>query len=885
MRIFQVFIFFLSIQAALAQTTLQGVLKDQKKAAVSHASVTVRNVQNRIVAFGTSDSKGSFQVKIPSKYILDSLHLHINHLGYAVYRQDIMPLKSIYEIVLVEQEWKLEEVLVRNRPVLSRNGDTLSYEVGQFAQVEDRSIEDVLKKLPGITVADNGEISFNGQSISNFFIDGDDLLGGRYALGSKTIPHAMVQKLEVIQNHQPIKVLKNLVASNQIAINLVIKDEARAKLTGQMTLGAGVSDAYQGEANTILFNKKWKFLNVIKGNSIGQDLSSDLYDFFSASSNSGGNTFLKTGTTNAPLLQKKYYFDNLSGSYNFNNLFNTQNDWQIKTNFLGYKDKNHMQFGSESQYYLSEDTVSFYEQQSFNAKPNQLNFEVSLNKNVESFYFLNTSKFIYNSSENRVHLVNQELNFNQNLQNFSRNFTNNLQFTPKLGQRQYMSFAWNLNYKEAPEQFIIEPGLNAHIFNKGEPFKALNQYVSIPKLTSLMSVQYRYPIGKIGQTLRAEWMTQKEEMQSQLRILQNSNDYTPYEDSFDNRLHFRQNQWRLSSALDFKNRKWELSATLPIIFRDIHYYDHQQGYDRKQNRIWVNPSANIKYIRSPESFVTASYNFGLQEGGVLNAYRGAVLINYRSLQANGDELSLRNTHQAHLQFNFQKAVKLLFINMGIDYSKGKSNSILSTILDNHIAKTVLIPIENTITSYGANVGMSKYVFALGATTALKLNYSETYSQQYLNEEFYPNVIRNFQIHPSFEARFFTRLMFNYNAQINLSKSSTDNQFNGQVFEDQRYTSLQQNISLNYNFNSFLTARMTGRHQFLRNSAQPGIHYYFIDAFARYRNASWKMDFELDMTNLADVRTFKMYSITPNQSLYSYYNLRGRMIVLRTVFNL
>src|SRR5690606_18241269 len=144
------------IQAALAQTTLQGVLKDQKKATVSHASVTVRNVQNRIVAFGTSDSKGNFQVKIPSKYILDSLHLHINHFGYAVYRQDIMPLKSIYEIVLVEQEWKLEEVLVRNRPVLSRNGDTLSYEVGQFAQVEDRSIEDVLKKLPGITVADNG---------------------------------------------------------------------------------------------------------------------------------------------------------------------------------------------------------------------------------------------------------------------------------------------------------------------------------------------------------------------------------------------------------------------------------------------------------------------------------------------------------------------------------------------------------------------------------------------------------------------------------------------------------------------------------------------------------------------------------------------------------
>lgn len=368
-----------------SQTQIKGILKKSESEVLPYSSVTVRDLQNRIVAYSTSDVKGEFNMRISERYTLDSLELHVNHLSYHAYKQKLYPLLKFYEITLQEKVLNLDEVIVRNRPVLNRSGDTLSYTVDQFAQIEDRSIEDVIKRMPGITVEENGQILFNGEPISHFYIDGDDLLGGRYSVGSKSIPYAMVQKLEVVQNHQPLKVLKNLVSSDKVAINLVIKEEAKVKMTGQITLGAGLPENFLAEGNTLLFNKKIKFVNVLKANNTGKDLNADLQDFFSALS--GSSTVLKTGTTGSPPINNSYYLLNRAASYNFNNLLNTTKGWQIKSNLLGYLDRIDSEFSSSSNYYLEQDTLSYFENQILQRKPGQLNFELSVNKNDDAFFF------------------------------------------------------------------------------------------------------------------------------------------------------------------------------------------------------------------------------------------------------------------------------------------------------------------------------------------------------------------------------------------------------------------------------------------------------------------------------------------------------------------
>src|SRR5690606_37281882 len=129
--------------------------------------------------------------------------------------------------------------------------------------------------------------------------------------GTRAIPHVIVQGVEVIKNHQPIKVLKDRVIARDIALNLIIKDQAKLEVTGDAILGAGLPEHYFAEINTMLFNQKHKLMNVLKGNNTGEDLSLDLLDLVSPTSNSS-DFLLNSGTVGYPDIPKQRYYRNNS---------------------------------------------------------------------------------------------------------------------------------------------------------------------------------------------------------------------------------------------------------------------------------------------------------------------------------------------------------------------------------------------------------------------------------------------------------------------------------------------------------------------------------------------------------------------------------------------
>ena len=101
--------------------------------------------------------------------------------------------------------------------------------------------------MPGIDVAENGAISYNGQQINKFYIEGKDLLGGRYGLATNTVHQEDVATVEVMENHQPIRVLEDVSFSQSPAINLRLKSRARSAWAGTVKAAGGVSPAlWQG---------------------------------------------------------------------------------------------------------------------------------------------------------------------------------------------------------------------------------------------------------------------------------------------------------------------------------------------------------------------------------------------------------------------------------------------------------------------------------------------------------------------------------------------------------------------------------------------------------------------------------------------------------------
>ncbi|WP_257668746.1 carboxypeptidase-like regulatory domain-containing protein [Parapedobacter tibetensis] len=871
------------------QRQLQGVLKTSDGKAVANASVTVKNKQ-RILAFKPSDSDGAFTLAWPDTVDISDLHLEINHLGYKKVSLPLSDKQTRYDILMEEQAIDLAEVAVRSRPRIDARGDTLSYDVASFAKPEDRTIGDVLRRMPGMEVGEDGQIKYNGKAISNFYIDGDDLLDDKYAIGTKTIPHAMVKDIDVMQNHQPLKVLENKTLSENVALNLKIKDEAKLKLTGQAKPGGGLPGQYDGELNTMLFNKKYKMLNVGKANNVGTNLNTDFTAFnragmLSSMGNSRPAELLSSGTVGNPALPTNRYYLNNSGSLNANNLMNLDNGWQLKSNIGLLLDQNEMDYYSANDLYLANDTISYNENQQINKQPFLTELSLNLQANKEKYYFNNALKIGYSGETGKATLTSNEMDMGQELHSRVRDFSNNLEYVPELANKNILSINWYLNHFNRPQTLNIYPGINEDVLNGGEAFATLQQFTETPTWFNTLSLGYRLPSGTIKQHYRLSTLNEWQQLNSQLRLSQLDGEVNAYTESNDNNLHWQRHHAQFNATYEYKHGKWESLLSLPVTWQRIAYEDEGFALDENKERMLFNPFFRAKYLTNAEDYLSFNYVYSNQMGNINGVYRGAILSNYRNLRANDAQLEERSAHNAGLGYNFQRNISMLFMNVGAHYTLATANTIASNIITDNISQTVLLPYDNDVSTFSANAGISKYIFALGATTGIKASWSTTRYNQFLNGELLPYNNVSFSLTPNFEARLWNRISLNYEGTGTWTTSKLVHGETATSMPDIQIRRYDQSVSLMCSpfRNTFL--RLSGRHQYTSQQQLQDISYFFADANIRYKLDKWNTDLELDFTNLANITEYETYSLTANQFGYSRYNLRGRMAVLKLAFNL
>lgn len=117
----------------------------------------------------------------------------------------------------------MKDVVIK-APRITTQGDTINYRVSAFQQQNDLSIGQVLKRLPGITVSDIGQISYKGVPIKNFYIEGLDLMKGKYGIATNNIDPNSISTVQIMENHQDIKALKDLKPEERASINLKLKN-------------------------------------------------------------------------------------------------------------------------------------------------------------------------------------------------------------------------------------------------------------------------------------------------------------------------------------------------------------------------------------------------------------------------------------------------------------------------------------------------------------------------------------------------------------------------------------------------------------------------------------------------------------------------------------
>ena len=321
---FFIYLLFLFVAAgAVAQVNVSGTVVDKdSNEPLTGASVIVKGADGKIKKYATSKGNGGFAMSLPS---VAGCRLEVSMMSFA---KKTIPLDSVSFPLTVQLEpgtTLLKEVTVKADRIREQ-GDTITYNVGSFAQQQDRSIGDVLKRMPGINVEQSGKIQYQGEDINKFYIEGSDLLGGKYDIATNGISHEDVGAVEVMENHQPMQVLSGISFSDKAAINLKLKNKAKATWSFHGDAGGGYSwqpdgAIWDGELFAMAVMPNFQNITTFKTNNIGEDLSAQATDFFASRRGTDLSRYVGVSLPGVPNLSRKRTLFNRSALVSTNALW------------------------------------------------------------------------------------------------------------------------------------------------------------------------------------------------------------------------------------------------------------------------------------------------------------------------------------------------------------------------------------------------------------------------------------------------------------------------------------------------------------------------------------------------------------------------------------
>ena len=232
----------------------------------------VYSSSGKFYSYGISDKKGVMKLQT---HLND--WLEFSFLGYEKQKINISSNQSprTHIVFMKPSTVALREVQIKAPPISARN-DTLVYRVSAFTKAGDRHLEDVLKRLPGVKVSANGTVSVQGKAINKFYIEGMDLMGNNYNQVTQNMPIDAVTSVEVLENHQPVKMLQGKQLSDKAALNIKIDKSHKSRPFGELEGGLGLSPArWDNRAFVTHIANKSQLLLSGKMNNTGNDLSEE----------------------------------------------------------------------------------------------------------------------------------------------------------------------------------------------------------------------------------------------------------------------------------------------------------------------------------------------------------------------------------------------------------------------------------------------------------------------------------------------------------------------------------------------------------------------------------------------------------------------------------
>lgn len=467
---FTLLFFFLNTILFAQSFEITGKVVDEKGQPLSSATVYLEKVaDSSLVNYTISENDGVFLLTGRSND--DTANLSISFAGYQTYRQSLEIKKQIdlETIEMKVQENELDEIMITGTAApISIKRDTLEFNADSFNTRQDANLEELMRKLPGVEVNSNGDITINGKPVSRVLVNGEEFFGDDPKIATKNLPKEIIDKIQVTDTKTRSEEFTGKPGDpDNKTVNITIKEDKNKGYFSRATVGGGTDERYELSTIGNYFKDNLRISVLASSNNINS--SGFSYDevFGMMGRSAGRNVFggngggiTKAETAGLNFVNK--WQDNLELSTDY---FYGQNDTERRTrtqreNIL-----------PDSRYFTNSDQQSNLVNESHRANARfEIEFDTLTRLSVRPRFNVNTgnsrrSNFAESLDENRD-LINKTETFdNEELQ--SVDFNNNIDFIKRFGSRGayvQMEFS-NSHRKQENDNFYYSESM---FFDNGE---------------------------------------------------------------------------------------------------------------------------------------------------------------------------------------------------------------------------------------------------------------------------------------------------------------------------------------------------------------------------------------------------------------------------------
>jgi len=772
----------------------------------------------------------------------------VSYLGYKEVVQQILSIdNTVHDFILEPNEFALDEIIIDYEyEAIEKNRDTITYNLSAFTNGNEHKMEDVLGKLPGVKIKDN-IIKVNGERVTKLLVEGKTFFGGGTKLALENIPADVMHKIEIISDYTESELLKNIADENDLALNVVLKEDKKKFIFGEFEAGVGLDDLYILHPTFFKYSPKSSisFIGDIN-NFNGSSLSfGDLMTL-----RGGISSLLKSKNSSTSLFdfaindKDKYKSTAKFSALNFHHQFNkkieiegyaiySNNDYIIKRQFI-------TEYIGEPHILETKDELKNVQNESaiVNIKAN---FEPNTNSRFTyGANYLRSNEDFKNTINSEVEGSSQFLAINDAS---NQKFQHYLEGFKKVSEQHTLGLAVNhsmINFNGDSNWISDSIFLEDYV-----PFMESSLY-NINKITAVKSNNYKVLLKDywilnnyyhLFASVGYDYKNSKIKIaESQILPNNSSLEFAEISSNFSNDLDMTLSD--LNAEFGIKSKFGNANITFQI--SPHHFRLKLLKYKYSEYEKWfMEPKISVIFDLNKDEALDFAYNYSNRFQNAKKYLKNRTVMGYNSVFQGNPDLLDEKYHGLSLYYSNYISKSDFFIDLGLDYTRSKP-SFNNTVIQNGINRvnsTVLLSFPETSLSF---IGESS--FKIKASN-LDLSFSLDWSKinQMINE-----VVNNID---SYEYNFSAKWLKNINDETHLSFEFENN--SNLIVEDDKASFIENIISLKFDsrFLKNIVLKTNASMHFINDYDNVKTNYIIPNIYVDYKNPNSKFSYGLMLENI------------------------------------